>query len=216
MIQESGSLHYTAHRSNSLGASPTLGWKTRGLYKSGVCDTKPAISLKRSSLEPKLLHSVYRNSCTAYRLLTDLNLVIYGVNFYLLFLGAKFFHKRYLADFCPSATRFGRVTAFGAWPIKTYSLNFVNFDPVVPWYHAATCISPSIIKWFFDNFPMFADSFSVLSIHCVVRGLGASFLYKFSASRGGSLRQHGLLVMFSIYVTFCVFKTLLFCQRFLS
>jgi len=25
---------------------------------------------------------------------------------------------------------------------------------------------------------MFADSFSVVSIHCVARGLGASFLYK--------------------------------------
>jgi len=41
---------------------------------------------------------------------------------------------------------------------------------------------------------MFADSFNVLSIHCVARGLGASFLYKCPASRGGSLRQHGLLV----------------------
>jgi len=53
----------------------------------------------------------------------------------------------------------------------------------------------ALVKWFFDdNFPMFADSFSVLSIHCVARGLGASFLYKCPASRGGSLRQHGLLV----------------------
>ena len=36
-----------------------------------------------------------------------------------------------------------------------------------------------VVKWFFDNFPMFADSFSVLSIHCVARGLDASFLYQF-------------------------------------
>jgi len=43
---------------------------------------------------------------------------------------------------------------------------------------------------------MFADSFSVLSIHCVARGLGASFLYKCPASRCGFLRQHGLLVRF--------------------
>jgi len=41
---------------------------------------------------------------------------------------------------------------------------------------------------------MFADSFSVLSVHCVARGLGASFLYKWPASPGGSLRQHSLLV----------------------
>jgi len=32
-----------------------------GICKSGICDTKPAISLKRSSLEPNLLQSVYRN-----------------------------------------------------------------------------------------------------------------------------------------------------------
>jgi len=53
----------------------------------------------------------------------------------------------------------------------------------------------ALVKWFFDNFPMFADSFDVVSIHCVARGLGASFLYhKCPASRGGFLRQHGLLV----------------------
>ena len=57
----------------------------------------------------------------------------------------------------------------------------------------------SVLHWytckvvFFDNFPMFADSFSVLSIHCVARELDASFLYKCPASHGGSLRQHGLL-----------------------
>jgi len=42
------------------------------MYKSGICDTKPAISLKGSGLEPKLLPNVYRNSCTAYRLVTNL------------------------------------------------------------------------------------------------------------------------------------------------
>jgi len=44
----------------------------------GVCTKvafatqKPAISLKQSGLEPKLLQSVYRNSRTAYRLMTNL------------------------------------------------------------------------------------------------------------------------------------------------
>jgi len=41
---------------------------------------------------------------------------------------------------------------------------------------------------------MFADSFRLVSIHCVARGLGASFLYNCPASHGSSLRQHGLLV----------------------
>jgi len=36
------------------------------MCKSGIFDTKPAISLKRIDLEPKLPQSIYRNSCTAY------------------------------------------------------------------------------------------------------------------------------------------------------
>jgi len=31
------------------------------MYKSGICDTKRAIFLIQSSLEPNLLQSVYRN-----------------------------------------------------------------------------------------------------------------------------------------------------------
>jgi len=42
------------------------------------------------------------------------------------------------------------------------------------------------VKWFFDNF-IFADSFRLVSIHGVARGLGASFLYKRPTSRGSSL-----------------------------
>jgi len=44
---------------------------------------------------------------------------------------------------------------------------------------------------------MFADSFNVLSVHCVARRLGAIFLYKCPASRGGSLQRHDLLVRFT-------------------
>jgi len=51
-------------RSDARGTSANVGWETRGklMSKSGICDTKPAISLKRSSLEPKLLQSIYRNT----------------------------------------------------------------------------------------------------------------------------------------------------------
>jgi len=45
------------------------------MYKSGIFGTKPAIYLKRSSLEPKLLQSVYWNLCSAYRLVTNHKLV---------------------------------------------------------------------------------------------------------------------------------------------
>jgi len=36
-----------------------LGEGRGGMYKSVICDTKPAISLKRNSLESKLLQSVH-------------------------------------------------------------------------------------------------------------------------------------------------------------
>jgi len=65
------------------------------MCKSGICGTKTAISLKRSGLEPKLLQGVYRNLCTAYRLVTNLTT---RVNFGLLFREAIFFHNRYLAQ----------------------------------------------------------------------------------------------------------------------
>jgi len=48
---------------------------------------------------------------------------------------------------------------------------------------------------FFDNFPMLADSFSVLSVHCVAQVSAARFLYNCPALRGGFLRQHCLLVL---------------------
>jgi len=47
----------------------TLGEHLQILVKDG---TKPAISLTRGSLEPKLLQSVFKNSCMAYRLVTNL------------------------------------------------------------------------------------------------------------------------------------------------
>jgi len=55
----------------------------------------------------------------------------------------------------------------------------------------------ALVKWFFDNFPMCADSVTVLSVHCVAQALGASFLCKCPSSRGDFLRQHGLLVCIS-------------------
>ena len=61
------------------------------------------------TLETNLLQSVYRNSCTAYRLMT--NLVTYSVNFNLLFWRANIFSQRiYISHtFCRSATKFGNV-----------------------------------------------------------------------------------------------------------
>ena len=60
----------------------------------------------------------------------------------------------------------------------------------------------TLVKWFFDNFSMFADSFRLVSILCVARG--ASFLHKCTASRGSSfsLRQHGFLVHILVSLVF--------------
>ena len=77
------------------------------MYKSGICDTKPAISLKRSGLESKLLQSVYRNSCTAYSMVT--NLATQRKRQPILFWGAKFFHNDISHIFCRSASKFGSV-----------------------------------------------------------------------------------------------------------
>jgi len=55
----------------------------------------------------------------------------------------------------------------------------------------------ALAKWFFNNFPMFADSFGLVSIQCTLpRELAANILYKCSAPHSSSLRQrqHGLLV----------------------
>jgi len=78
-----------------------LGERRGGMYKSGICDTKPSISVKRSSLEPKLLPSVYRNSCAAYRLVT--NLVTRG-ELWPTFSGSRIFPQRISRTlFCRSA-----------------------------------------------------------------------------------------------------------------
>jgi len=65
---------------------------------------------------------------------------------------------------------------------------------VIPCGDMHQSFTEALVKWFFDKFPMFADSFRLISIHCVARGLGSSFLNKCPASRGGSLREHDLLV----------------------
>ena len=62
-------------------------------------------SLKRSGLEPKLLQSVYRNSCTAYRLVT--NLETYS-KLWPNFPAANFFHNGYLAHFLSERDEIGQ------------------------------------------------------------------------------------------------------------
>jgi len=87
------------HRSNSRGNLQISGERRRGMCKSGICNIEPAAYLKRSSLGSKLLQSVYRNSCTAYRFVT--NLETYGelCSLCCTFRAAKLFRNGYFARF---------------------------------------------------------------------------------------------------------------------
>jgi len=52
----------------------------------------------------------------------------------------------------------------------------------------------TLVKWFFDNFRIFADSFSVASIRCVVRGLSAYTTITRYKTLSYSLLQCGTIV----------------------
>jgi len=83
------------------------------MYKSGICDTKPATSLKRSSLEPKLLQSVYRNLRRLSIGNKSGDRLISGVLF-----------REQIISQRISRTLFGgaqrNLAALGVWPIETY------------------------------------------------------------------------------------------------
>jgi len=103
------------------------------------------------------------------------------------------------------------LAALEVWSIATYSPNFVNFD-LEEWRSRDTMRRhASVLHWYtwkvvFRQLPHVSDSYNGLSVHCVTSGPGASFLYKCPTSRGGSMRQHGLLVSF---LAIRMFRTLL-------
>jgi len=107
--------------------------------------------------------------------------------------------------FCRSATKF---CIFGGLANRNLFSEFRELwsrGPATPCGDMHQSFTDALVKWFFDNFPMFAGSFSVVSIHCLARELGTSFLYKCPALRGWSLRQHGLLVIFFPSTDFSTF-----------
>ena len=67
---------------------------------------------------------------------------------------------RYLAHFFVGARR--NLATLGVWPIKTCSTNFVNFGRgglVIQCGDMHQSFTDALVKWSFDNFPVFADSF---------------------------------------------------------
>jgi len=80
------------------------------------------ISETKHSIEPKILHSVYRNLCKAYRLVTNL---VTKCELWPTFSGSKIFPQRiYLTHFVGARRN---LAALGVWAIETYCPNFVNF-----------------------------------------------------------------------------------------
>ena len=97
------------------------------MCKRGICDTEPAISLKQSSLEPKLLYRVSIEALFRALSIGDKSGDLRG-NFGLLFREQTFPTADVSHTSCRSATKFLNV---GVLPIATYSPNIVNFVPGV-------------------------------------------------------------------------------------
>jgi len=93
------------------------------------------------------------------------------VNFGLVFRGAIVFHNGYLAQFLSEHNEV-------VWGLVNENLfaEFREFGrfPVMPCGDTHQSFIDTTVMWFFDNFPVFADSFSVLSIHRFAQGLCAS------------------------------------------
>jgi len=76
--------------------------------------------------------------------------------------------------FCRSATKFGSVGGLANRNLFTEFGELWSGGHVIQRGEKHQSFTDTLVKSFFDNFPMFADSLSVLSIHGVARGLGAS------------------------------------------
>ena len=114
--------------------------------------------------------------------------------------------------FCRSTTKFGSVRGLANQHLFPEFRELWFAGPVIPCgdMHQSFANPPYTCKVVFRQLP------SVLSVHCIVGRLAASFLYKCPASRGSSLRQHGLLVVFvnrfSILCFYFIFYLRLFCS----
>jgi len=127
-------------RFNYRGTSPNFGWKTRGYVQ------RWHLRYKTSDIsEAKQSRANVASECL-YKLVYGLPIwwQIWWMNDGILFRGANFFPQWISRTLFIGAQR--NLAALGVWPVETYSPNFVNFGPGgVPWYHAATCISPSLM-----------------------------------------------------------------------
>ena len=66
-----------------------------------------------------------------------------------------------LHTFCSSAKKFGIVGGLANRNLFSEFRELWCVDPMTPCGDIHQSFTGTLLKWFFDNFPMFADSFSV-------------------------------------------------------
>jgi len=106
--------------------------------------------------------------------------------------------------FCGNTTKFGRVGGVVNRNLFPEFREVLSGGRVIPCGYMHQSFTDTLKSGFSTTSPCLPNShsFNVLSIHCITSGSGASFLYKCPTSRGGSLRQHGLLDSFLAIRTF--------------
>jgi len=120
------------------------------VYKSGIWDTKPVISLKRSSLEPNLLKSVYRNSCTAYRI-DWWHIWWPSVNFSLITREANSQLTNISHTSCRSATKFGSDRGLANRSLFPQFRELWSGGPVRLCGDMHLTFTGALVKWFWGD-----------------------------------------------------------------
>jgi len=147
-----------------------LGERRWGMRKSDICDTKPAI-IWSEAVYSQIYYRVHIK--TRERPIDWWQIWWPRVNFGLCFCGTKFFHRGNIAHFLSE-----RDEILQRWGSGQSTL-FPEFRELWSGVHVIPCggmhqsFTGALVTW---QPSMFADSFSVLSIHHIARGLGASFL----------------------------------------
>jgi len=81
------------------------------------------------------------------------------MNFGLIFGAAKFFHNGYLAHFCRSTTKCCRIRGLANRNLFPEFRELWSAGPVIPCGDMHQSFTDTLLKWFFDNFSKFADSY---------------------------------------------------------
>jgi len=137
------------------------------MYKSGICDKTSDIS------ETKQSRAKVTTECLCK--------LVYGLSVgdksgdlgctLAYFFWEHFFARDISHTFCRSATKFGRVMDLANRNLFPEFHQLSSGCTVIPRGDMHQSFTNALAKWFFNDFPVFADRFRLVSIHCVVRGL---------------------------------------------